>query len=143
MTSITAIHEALTDTLKTITSLNVGLAKQGVYPRGIVALPSGTYDATFGSTSVYGDTAGSGLVWPVSVFVGTQILDDAYRTLARYIDTAGDQSVRAALMADRTLGSVVHDTYVMSWQIIEPSEADGFGSIGVEFAVKILARKDA
>lgn len=83
----------------------------------------------------YHSTMGRGLMTlapTVTVFTGDGDAENGQLALALYADTTGAKSIRAAIEADRTLGGVVSDCVVQSF---DPQGLDDEGGLNLYVGV--------
>lgn len=135
MASLTEIREALADRLKSITDLNV----QPVV-LGQIAVPAALIAPDSGPFLTYPDLDGSvDVKLIVTVLVATVVSDAAQNELDGYLVSNGPNSIKAAVDADPTLGSVAHYAMVTearNYGLINYSGAD---YLGCEFLVDVRA----
>ncbi len=143
MPTLTAIRDRLVDRLDTIPGLTVVTADAAsVPPPYAVVIPpaDGVYHATMSDTGFYGP-----LDWRIRVMVGAQLLDDAADAVLRFLEPAGESSVRAAIHADQSLDGLLDTAHsgaaVMGWRFLSYEEAAEAGRWGVEFTVTVVAKK--
>ena len=101
-------------------------------PAAIVGLPPiPQYRATFGRGTVY--ITG----WPIIVLTSSQVDRVGQRKLAEYASWTGANSVPLALEADKTLGGLVDDLMVDSFQPLGLEEVGVIGYFGGRFLVDL------
>lgn len=91
----------------------------------------------------YRSTMGRGIYEldvPIVVFTSATFDRVGQRRLAAFANQTGDQSIRAALEADQTLGGVVDNCHVKSFAQLGLEEVAAIGFYGGRFIVHIAAR---
>jgi hypothetical protein len=135
MPTVEQIMVALETTLDTIDGLRASAWVPGQInpPQAIVgAPPISNYNTAQG---------GSGIEIPMTVTVLTSAVYDrtGQMKLAGYASPTGDQSIRAAVMADRTLSGVVHDCLVDSFRPLGLEEVAFHQYFGGLFQLRVMA----
>lgn len=90
----------------------------------------------------YRETMGRGtytLPFRIAVLVSGQLDRIGQHKLAGYVNQTGDASIRAALEADKTLGGIVNDLVVDSFDPTGLDEVGLAGYIGGIFNVRVIA----
>lgn len=110
-------------------------APDTIDPDSIVIVPSIgdfiDYDVTFDGRD--------NIELTIKVFAGTQASRAGQEKLMQYFSRSGTLSIRAALYADRTLGSVVHDLEVQAGRGWGDVEWGGVVFFGAELGLLVMA----
>lgn len=128
------IHDGLRDALSTVSGLLVAdrIPEKITAPMAVIALDRVDYPrAMAGGLSEYR--------YVVTVVVKRMAHLNAQQQLEAYASYDGDQSVRAALTADRTLGGAAKSLLVESMENLRPVETDDGAFIAVDFLVTVHA----
>jgi len=133
--TIVQIMTGIRDRLATIPDLNVwDYAKDN--PTVHAAFP------LIPPITSYRETMGRGtyvIVVPVAVLVGAQVDQAGQHALAEYANQTGTRSIRAAIEGDKTLGGIVNDLVVDSFNPNGLEEVGLVGYYGGIFAVRVIA----
>jgi len=133
--TIVQIMTGLRDRLATISGLNTwDYAKDNpVVPAAFPLVPP---------IQSYRETMGRGtyvIVVPVAVLVGAQVDQAGQHALAGYANQTGATSIRQAIEGDRTLGGIVNDLVVDSFDTGGLQEVGLVGYYGGLFRVRVIA----
>lgn len=102
-------------------------------PQAVVMVPPVDYDQGFGRTR-------ADLIVTVTVLVSAAMDQQGQHLLAGYAEISGDQSVKAAIEKDRTLGGVVEDCRVSRFNPIGLTNYGSLAYIGGEFRIPVMVR---
>ena len=124
MATYSAVRAGLLTRLQTIAGLHVAAEwpDQVVPPAALVKLVRGDYERTFGSGGDDDTDVGIEIVMVLALKGG---LITAQRLIEEYLDATGANSIRAAIVADRYLGSTVAYTFVRGWRSYDTIEING------------------
>jgi hypothetical protein len=132
--SIQEIMTALETRLDTISGLKTWdfATDNPVFPAAFPLLPEFTYRDTMkrGTYTIR---------FRVALLVGAGISRAGQRTLAAYASQTGDKSVRAAIEADKTLGGLVEDCFVESFDPTGLQQVGFSDYYGGTFTVPVFA----
>ena len=137
--SMSQIREALAESMLAVDGLRVFdvLPAQPPIPCAIVAPDTVEYDSSFGNVArVAGLTR---YEFIITVLVGSMSERAAQHRLDGYVSPSGDQSIKAAVESDRTLGGVVSDVRVAGMRdyVSFPNGDSTF--LGAEFVAQVMA----
>lgn len=135
-TSITGIMDGLETALKTVTGLRVSseIKDQINPPQAIVGVPPIPEYRSSMQRGVF-------TVEPTITVLTSAALDRiGQRRLASLCDVTGPKSIPAAIEADRTLGGVVDDCIVKSFQPLGLRDVGIIGYYGGVFQLMCIAR---
>lgn len=135
--TVRQIREGVATRLDTIAGLRVFSSVPGQFspPAGIVGMPERPETESFGHGTDRWDLS----IW---IVVARQADAQSEKNLEGYLNPTGASSVRAAMYADKTLGSVVNDLFELSAEatnFVFGSSGNEVNYIGLEFIYKILA----
>ena len=128
------IHDGLRDALSAVSGLLVAdrIPEKITAPMAVIALDRVDYPrAMAGGLSEFRYT--------ITVVVKRMAHLNAQQQLEAYASYDGDQSVRAALTADRTLGGAAKSLLVEAMENLRPVETDDGAFIAVDFLVTVHA----
>lgn len=134
--TILQIMEGIETRLKTIAGLRVTeyIADQINPPQAIIGVPDiPEYRTTFGRGRF-------GLEPEVTVLVSAALDRVGQRALAEFANVTGAKSIPAAIEADRTLGGVVEECFVLSFRVLGFEEVGAIGYYGGVFQLKTVAK---
>lgn len=136
MTDVIDVLRALRTTLRGVQGLNVSLGITGqINPvHAAVGVPSiPDYRQAF---------AGARMLIQPTITLFTSAAFDEIGTLrmAEYISPSGPKSIFAAIEEDKTLGGLVEQCRVTSFDTLSPDEIGSIGYFGGTFFVDIMAR---
>lgn len=122
--------EGLRDRLATIDRLkpHSEIPNQITAPAAIISLGPGAISDLDETLTVQ---------FKVLVLVSLASAKDAQKRLRSYCDITGDNSIRAAIEGDQTLGGNVDYTAWLGWNEPASYEVGGTEYLGVEFAVEV------
>jgi len=137
--TMSEIREALADALTAVSGLRAFdlLPAQPPIPCVLIVPDSVDYDTSFGNVRrVAGLTTYS---FVLTVLVGAMSERAAQQRLDGYVSPSGDQSIKAAVETDRTLGGVVSDVRVTGMRdyVSFPNGDSTF--LGAEFVAQVIA----
>lgn len=78
----------------------------------------------------------------VTVLVSAALDRTGQLSLADYVNPTGGNSVIAAVEADKTLGGIVDDTVVISFEPLGIAEVGQIGYYGGRFQLRVMAKGD-
>ena len=139
MASYAQIRSGLRDRLLTIAGLNTYLEwpSQVNPPAALINLAGGQYERAFGAL---GDDD-SDVEVEIHLALGLAGgLENAQRQIEEYLDDEGTNSIRAAIVADRTLGNVVGYTHVRGWRAYDTVEINQLEYMGAIVEVDVANR---
>jgi hypothetical protein len=99
-------------------------------PWAVVGVPELDYLTTHGG--------GSDRKFTIYLFTGTAVERVGQRQLAELLDTEGENSVPAALLADRTLGGVIDDLRIVSSRPLGVREVGIIGYVGAMLIIDTI-----
>lgn len=138
MTTIVGVMQALRDRLKLVDGLSVQVAQTGQInpPYAFLGLPAiESYRKSFAGQKM--------LLSPTITILTSALFDEIGVTrLLEYMAPTGPKSIVAAIESDRTLGGVVEDTRVTSFEPYGPNEYGAVGYYGGVFNLDVMARGD-
>jgi hypothetical protein len=136
MATYAQIRAGLTTRLDTIPGLHTSdeWPDQVVPPAALVKLVGGDYERAFG-TGGDDDTDVRLEIWVALTLKGG--LENSQRVIEEYLDNVGTNSIRAAIVADRYLGSTVGYTFVRGWREEDSIEINGQEFMGAVVDVEI------
>lgn len=125
------IRDGIAARLATIPDLQVYPTPPGsiIVPAGVVRRRNTNYDVTVDGAV---DTT-----WVATVFVQFANNDSAAEQLDEYVSESGDQSIKAAIEADPTLGGVVDFADVASAEGEKVTNYAGIDYLTVDFIIEI------
>lgn len=140
MTNILAVCDAIAANIRaglvgdTLAGRTYSIAPDATDPPCAVVVPAPgelvVYDDTFGGTQTYDIV--------VKIMLGTQDASSAQKGLMGYLAKTGTTSVRAAILADQTLGGICSFLEVPAAQNIHNVEWAGQLQLGAELVVKVF-----
>lgn len=125
----------LEERLQTIPGFNVTLepVTSGTPPFGWIGLPPiDDYHATFGGARITFEPT-------VTVLVSKSNARSGTLTMARFVNPTGDQSVKACIKADKTIGGTVDDCFIVSFAPLDEQEVGILGYFGGRFNLRAIA----
>lgn len=134
--TILQVMQGLEARLATITGLRVSdtVPDQINPPQAMVGVPPvDDYHETFGR----GVFRLEGQIW---VFTSAAFDRGGQEALAAYADPTGTKSIISAVYGDKTLGGVVHDTFIRSFRPIGVEEFGAIGYYGGVFDWLVIAQ---
>lgn len=135
-TTLLAVMDGIEVRLQTITDLRTSEWTPASIspPHAFVGVPAiDEYRTTFGRGRWSLDPT-------VTVLVGAQLDRPGQRALAEFASPTGARSIPAAIEADRTLGGVVDECYVVSFRPLGIEEVGEIGYFGGEFSLHVVGR---
>ena len=135
MASLIALRDGIQARLETISGLRCyhNVPDKPELPAALVVAPPNvvTYDESMGGTARW--------LFDLVVLVSRWDAARAQDAIDPYIDTAGTQSVKAAIEGDGTLGGVADTTRVMRVARYGVATYAGIAYLAVEFAVEVIS----
>lgn len=139
MASMSEIRQALAEAMLAVDGLRTfdALPAQPPVPCAVVTPDTVTYDYSFGNVRRAAGLTAYDFV--ITVLVGAMSERSAQNRLDGYVSPSGDQSIKAAVETDRTLGGVVSDVRVTSMRdyVSFPNGDSTF--LGAEFTAQVIA----
>lgn len=126
---------ALETRLQTIPGFNLTLepVTAGTPPFGWIGLPPvDDYHATFGGARITFEPT-------VTVLVSKTNARSGVLALARFVNPTGEQSIKACIKADQTIGGTVNDCFVVSFTPLSEEEIGVLGYFGGRFNLRAIA----
>lgn len=141
MTTLAEMHGALVLTLREGSGWTTGPTLASVTPCLVVPVPEVVYWASFGSDGLWGQPGEPGIVFGVLAAVGVADALDTVERLLWAMDPTSEGSVPYVVADNPTLGGVVDGSIVEGVRRVGLQSAEGREYDGVEFAVRLIARR--